>query len=389
MDFSQLQKTRCGSLIDSLELIINKIKTEKNKNPIVMMLLGCYPNYTLHNRTPHHTPKYLEHVLTNYPDVFPIVLAIDPQYTPENIRKDNTLQFLKYNQENLIKLVDSRDRFNTSSNTNVSDKYILTQNKNLTYRFLGWTLDENEIEHILWYLNLKTISGIPTLFWNFTGNPLGDIKIMREGFLHHPEPNCMGDVGFDLEYFPILIKNNDNGYKIIDNPKSLSDLYETYQLTMTQYITLDLDETDEKKNLKTQIEFYESNLYYILNEILSKFRGYYSWANQFKTEGFIVDKYDNNYNDKIKTIMTRLNGFEYRTKFICDFEKSKYRILDDFVRGEIFNIGSNCINFLSILDPKLDYTNSLANLIDGKANIFDDFIIPILTILKKKYPELI
>lgn len=389
MDFIDLQKSRCGCLIESLEMTIKKIKSEQMKNPLVMILFGSYPSFSQDSGTPHHAPKYLDYLLANYPDVFPVVLAIDPLYTPENIRQDNSLGFLKYNQEDLIKLVDNRDRFNQDPESNVSDRYILTKNKKIVYRFLGWTLDEPEIDHLFWYLNLKAIDGVPTLFWNFIGHHVGNEEIIKKGYLHYPEANCMGDVGSDLTYFPLLIKDKNGGYQVKENPKSLSKLLENYQSTMTKYLTLDVDDSSEKKKLETKIQFYESNLYYILNEILGRFKGYLSWTNQFQKEGFVVDRTENNYLEKAETVRQRLRGFGYEDKLVKEFEESKYKTLDDFVRGEIFSIGSNCLDFLSILDSNFNYSDSLASLIDGYANIFDDFIVPIQKMLKDKYSKLI
>lgn len=389
MNFTQLQNSRIGRLIHSLELTIKKIQNDKNKKPLVMVLVGSYPDYSSHQDSPHHYPKYLDYILANYSDIFPIVIAIDPLYRKENIERDSSLDFLKYNPEKVISLIDNQDRFDEDHEANKVDKFIVTKNKRLVYRFLAWKIDDVEIDHLLYYLNLKTNWGIPSLLWSFTGRKMGDDRIMNPKFFHHPEGNCMADVAADLTYFPNLqLDSITGGYCFTGTEKSLVDLLHKYQITMTQFLTTDDEDKKSKTKLQVKINFYETNLYYLLKEFIKYYVGYRSWSNQMIKEGIIINRNSNDYEEKMSHLETRMRGFFYQNDLRIVFESSKFLKLEDFVNNAIFETSSLCLEFLSIIDSNFNYIDQLQELINGSVDPFDEYIKKIMKLLEEKYPKL-
>ncbi len=304
---------------------INSIK-ESNMTPIVFFLIGTYPGYS----QIHQTPPYICEVI-NDENLAPIVILFDSIYEQNN----QPLNFLVKKNETVMPGVWYYPHYIKSLKKSYHGK--------VAYQYYPSNVNEQLMQELL-----KCVNPNLTFIWSFTSTTF--CKNFNKS-CHIPEGNCMADLNFQSEYFP-MIKFENNKYTIENNNFQLNTIVD--EIIKLHPFKLEME--NSKLEYFSKLEKLYGFVYYYIVKWLEEFKIYKTWEIQIRL-------YDPTYKIKFTKDSTpeEWNHFKYRVgpyfdvdKMINKFSHSDIYTLEDFINNSIFENANQLIKLDSIDMPESD-----------------------------------
>jgi hypothetical protein len=338
---------------------INTIK-ESNKTPVVFFLIGTYPGYS----QIHQTPPYICDII-NDDNLAPIVILFDSMYEENNI----PLTFLVKKHETLEPGTWYYPHYIKSLNNSYQGK--------VAYQYYPMNVTEQLMQELL-----TLVSPNITLLWSFTS--ITFCKNFNQP-CHITEGNCMANLNFQSEYFPVIRFEN-NKYYIENNDISLNTIVD--EIIKLHPFKLDIDNfSSSKLEYFSKLEKLYGFVYYYIMKWLEEFQIYKTWEIQIRL-------YDPTYKIKLTKDSTpeEWNHFKFRVgpyfdvdKMINKFSLSDIYTLEDFISNSIFENASQLIKLDAIDIPESDkqfqfssFYDEYEKLIESKSNkmasIFSNYL---------------
>lgn len=320
-------KTKMDSLKSSLLEKITEINVS-NKTPVIFFLIGTYPGYS----NIHQTPPYICDVIKD-DNMSPIVILFDSFYKNKNNTESNPLAFLTNKTE--------------LSECNEGTWYYPHYIKNLKNSYMGKVAyqyyAENMTEELMNEL-LNMVSPNLSFVWSFTSITFGKDFIKKEN-CHILEGNCMANLKFQSDYFPVIKMKNNNQYYIESNSITLTEIVD--EIIKLQPFKI---ATNQELEYFSKLEQLYGFVYYYVSRWLEEFKSYKTWEIQIRL-----------YDPTNKLKLTKWsssedwNHFKYRVgpyfdvdKMIKQFKLSDFDSLEDFINHSIFENGMQLVKLDSI-----------------------------------------
>lgn len=328
---------------------INSI-IESNMTPVVFFLIGTYPSYS----QIHQTPPYICEVI-NDEHLAPIVILFDSIYE----QNPQPLDFLVKKNEAVMPGTWYYPHYINSLKNSYHGK--------VAYQYYPKNVNEQLMQELLTCVNPNL-----TFLWSFTSTTF--CKNFN-GQFHIPEGNCMANLNFQSEYFPV-IKLENNQYSIENNDIQLNTIVD--EIIKLHPFKLEMENSSSSKlEYFSKLEKLYGFVYYYITKWVEEFKIYKTWEIQIRL-------YDPTYKIKFTKDSTQeqWNHFKYRVgpyfdvdKMINKFISSDSYTLEDFINGSTFENASQLIKLDAInmmeSDKQVQFSSfyeEYEKLLDEKSN---------------------